>query len=652
MSAFLSLRSREIGFSNPCSLGVEPSRGGFSNRFSWDCMLEKFACSIHDEHSVISNDNLGEWAVEVPPFAVRFCKVPGQEHIMALANEEGDIEIINTQLSRDDVFIQRLPAHANAIFDVKWFENESKVITASGDMTAAVFDVPTGKKLAHFKGHTGSVKSVDIMPGCQSTFATGSRDGSIMTWDTRCSQRGQFHQAVNTVHKVHGLDITFRQTPKIKSRTKMIALDSVQSVTNVLFQDDVNLFSSGAADRAIKVWDLRKNYSTYKHEPIPKHLFLFPDKNAKKHGCSNIIFDSCRKRLFASCTNNMVFQFNCSAFGTEYPDARFFGQTVSSFYVQLALSPDDQYLLSGSSDKNAYIWKVNGGGKPFLKLGGHTAETTAVAWCPTDMFKVVTCADDLKFRIWRASNVGIDRSCTRDVAEVIKECDIASPDVCPTTPSLNNSKVDLTPSTKKATSPSVLNWLQKSSSPPSRNVGNNLQVTPTTSRGNTRKACGAVQNRTDSNSGSNRQLTGRALNFGDESVRRGESVGSKENVDAQDNEEVELVCVDIDNTVAKQERVQCEVLREETKCHKDSPTFGLPNSVVDEPVVILSQVNNRKRKSDSGQKKLDWLTSYSKQCKKRCASTQVAKKPRKCAIETATPKQKAAATSSSSRSCR
>jgi len=34
------------------------------------------------------------------------------------------------------------------------------------------------------------------------------------------------------------------------------------------------------------------------------------------------------------------------------------GHRNTSFYVKSVLSPDDQYLLSGSSDEQAYIWQV------------------------------------------------------------------------------------------------------------------------------------------------------------------------------------------------------------------------------------------------------------------------------------------------------
>lgn len=38
--------------------------------------------------------------------------------------------------------------------------------------------------------------------------------------------------------------------------------------------------------------------------------------------------------------------------------AVFSGHSNSSFYVKSSVSPDDQFLASGSSDHQAYIWKV------------------------------------------------------------------------------------------------------------------------------------------------------------------------------------------------------------------------------------------------------------------------------------------------------
>jgi len=63
-------------------------------------------------------------------------------------------------------------AHQNAIFDFTWSENDSKVVTASGDQSLVVWDVATGLAVSSFArtkpgactGHAGSIKAVDACP--------------------------------------------------------------------------------------------------------------------------------------------------------------------------------------------------------------------------------------------------------------------------------------------------------------------------------------------------------------------------------------------------------------------------------------------------------------------------------------------------------
>lgn len=66
------------------------------------------------------------------------------------------------------------------------------------------------------------------------------------------------------------------------------------------------------------------------------------------------------------------------------------GHDQHSFYIKSCLSGDGNYLLSGSSDDFAYIWKIGGGPQPLLKLEGHGAEVTCVAWSANDISKVKT----------------------------------------------------------------------------------------------------------------------------------------------------------------------------------------------------------------------------------------------------------------------
>ena len=55
-------------------------------------------------------------------------------------------------------------AHHNAIFDVEWMPAENQLLTASGDLNIALWDVAGESCIASFHGHTSSIKSVSVVP--------------------------------------------------------------------------------------------------------------------------------------------------------------------------------------------------------------------------------------------------------------------------------------------------------------------------------------------------------------------------------------------------------------------------------------------------------------------------------------------------------
>lgn len=169
---------------------------------------------------------------------------------------------------------------------------------------------------------------------------------------------------------------------------------------NVFFskQNDNTLVSCGAGDGIIKVWDLRRNYTTYKKEPLPKHSIPYPGTSTFK-GYTNLMVDQTGLKLYVNCMDNNIYCYNLSTYSAE-PLLRYVGLRNSTFYIKSSLSPDGQYLLSGSSDEKAYIWNINTA-EPLLALVGHTVEVTCVAWSQAADMRLVTCSDDARHKIWR-----------------------------------------------------------------------------------------------------------------------------------------------------------------------------------------------------------------------------------------------------------
>ncbi|NWH88356.1 DTL protein, partial [Aegithalos caudatus] len=375
-------------------------------------LLESYQCSQEDDHL-----SYGEMGMPVPPFGCTFSTAPNLEHILAVANEEGFVRLYDTEAqTTSKIIFKEWQAHSNAVFDLAWVPGEHRIVTASGDQTAKVWDVRAGELLGICKGHQCSLKSVAFSRFEKAVFCTGGRDGNIMVWDIRCNKKDGFYRQVNQISGAH--NVVDKQTPSKpkKKRQNLRGLaplvDFQQSVTVVLFQDEHTLISAGAVDGVIKVWDLRRNYAAFRQNPLPVRSFCYPGTSTRKLGYSSLVLDSTGANLFANCTDDSIYMFNMTSLRTT-PVSVFSGHQNSTFYIKSSTSPDDQFLVSGSSDCNAYIWKVSEPSCPPRIFLGHSQEVTSIAWCPSDFTKIATCSDDNTVRIWRLQPCPVEKSVSR-----------------------------------------------------------------------------------------------------------------------------------------------------------------------------------------------------------------------------------------------
>lgn len=394
MNTVISLFERQLG-------------NGFSA--SYDPALARLSVVEGDSWKGISPSTMSADFNPSPPIlAAKFAKCRGREHVLAIANEDGKIAIQDTDLRNEESGGERAlegeQCHLNAVFDIEWMPRDMKLVSASGDHTARLWSL-TESSLVNsqvFNGHTRSVKTAAFRQTDPAVFATGGRDGVIILWDIRAQLGSDMApRADNCIFSGHaggpGTPSTHRK--RTRATPKIPPNGCSSSITGLAFQDDNTLISCGAGDGIIKVWDVRRHYSTHNREPLPKYSFPYAGTTTLK-GFTNLQIDSSRMRLYVNCMDNYIYCYNISTYAPE-PIQRYGGFKNGTFYIKSCLSPDGQYLISGSSDEKSYIWNVDSP-NPLVRLNGHTVEVTSVAWMQSPLeTRIVTCSDDARHKIWR-----------------------------------------------------------------------------------------------------------------------------------------------------------------------------------------------------------------------------------------------------------
>jgi denticleless len=189
-------------------------------------------------------------------------------NLLAMADEDGFVSIINTNRAPPESLADNGPArasaqwtaHHNAVFDLAWANQDAWMYTASGDLTLAMWDTAYANRLARFRGHTGSVKALSLSPAVPQVLASGGRDGLLLLWDGRVAAQpnafGEAHRPVARMADAHAPPRA--AAPRSRGRTPVQGRPS-PSVTAVQFlpSGSGHVLASGGVDGVVKLWDVR-----------------------------------------------------------------------------------------------------------------------------------------------------------------------------------------------------------------------------------------------------------------------------------------------------------------------------------------------------------------------------------------------------------
>jgi denticleless len=210
--------------------------------------------------------------------------------------------------------------------------------------------------------HRAPIKCIKWQPGQSQVFATAGQDGSVMFTDLRCS-----NTLIATLNGCHQL---YNANAKGRSTMTGLVFDPLRSE---LF------YTSGTPDTCVRLWDMRKvpsmNVRTRRSKNNSSSALIeeFSTLNRKHRSSVALTIDSIGSRLFLATSNDRYIHELCKTFFTfnlfsifEFltsncdigPVASYTasGFNSRSFFSNLSLDPSDKYILSGSSNGQAYVW--------------------------------------------------------------------------------------------------------------------------------------------------------------------------------------------------------------------------------------------------------------------------------------------------------
>ena len=268
---------------------------------------------------------------------------------------------------------------------------DGKVLaTASGDMTARLWDIATGQTIRIFSGHAVEVGKVAFSPDGK-TLVTGSRDNTIRLWDVASGQM-----------------------------LKMIS--TPDGIDYVAFSPDGRFITSSELEPAARIWDVTTGQTVHilPHPTSMSHVVYSPDGKTVLTGCG----DS-DARLWNTASGDLVRVFSGHLVGVSAvaftPDGQyaatgddhtvrlwdvntgelvreFLGHLPGNWVSEIAFSPDGKSMASVDGDRTARLWDVATG--QFIRfLGGRSVVLQTVKFSP-DGRLVITGGNDGIARVW------------------------------------------------------------------------------------------------------------------------------------------------------------------------------------------------------------------------------------------------------------
>ncbi len=301
------------------------------------------------------------WPGLTPPGAERLC-LRGHEHwVQSAAFSLNGARIVTASWDRTariwdaatGAEIAALRGHEDRVQSAAFSLDGARIVTASWDRTARIWDAATGAGIAALHGHRGPVESAAFSPDSARILTASSDDRAARIWDAAT-----------------GAQIAALRGHNRKMQSAAFSPDGAGIVTT-------------SSDRTARIWDAATGAEI---AALRGHKGKVQSAAFSRDGTRIVTaFSDRTARIWDAAT------------GAEIAALRGHEDRVQS----AAFSLDGARIVTASKDRTARIWDA-ATGVQIAALRGHEGQVETAAFSP-DGARIVTASEDLTARIWDAA---------------------------------------------------------------------------------------------------------------------------------------------------------------------------------------------------------------------------------------------------------